>query len=346
MSLVVMRAGPLSTIQDLGRQGYQAYGVPVGGAMDEFAARTANLLVGNAENTALIEVTLAGAEFRFERSCAIAVCGADLGAELSIRAVTADEELSENVILATVSENLLKVPLWRKIIVESGTFLRFKRTIQGCRAYVAVSGGFDIPEVLGSCSTYLPGRFGGLEGRALRTGDRLKLGAGATRTLYHEERWGISHHMLPAYMDDPVIRVIRGRDWAQFDPDSQALFRTSDYEITASSNRMGYRLRGAPLIRTVQAELLSEPAAMGSIQVPADGMPIILMADRQPTGGYPIVGQAVSVDLPLLAQARPGSRLRFELISLGEAQRLHLFREWELRVLRAGLIEKQKKIDT
>jgi antagonist of KipI len=342
MSLVVVRPGPLSTIQDLGRTGYQQNGVPVGGVMDEFAARAANLLVGNPEKEALIEVTLAGAEFRFERTCALAVCGADLGAELSTDPNAKDDGMSENVILATVSKNLLKVPLWRKIIVQSGTLLRFKRTIQGCRAYMAISGGFDIPVVLGSRSTYLPGGFGGLEGRALRTGDQLGLRQASEPSTLRAPSWAISHHLLPDYSDNPVIRVIPGRDWAQFDERSQAQFTAELYEVTLHSNRMGYRLRGAPLIRACVSELVSEPVAIGSIQVPADGMPIVLMADRQPTGGYPIIGQIASVDMPVLGQLRPGCSLRFEMISLNEAQRLQLFREWELRVLRAGLIEKEK----
>jgi antagonist of KipI len=342
MSIIVKRPGVLSTIQDLGRFGYQQYGVSTAGVMDEFAARTANELVGNDAGAPALEVTLAGAEFEFKQTCVIAICGADLGAELATGGIPPGK--------VPVG---MACPLWTRLKVSGGTVLRFTRHITGCRAYIAVCGGFDVTQVLGSASTDLRAGFGGMGGRALRADDRLKIRGIATAaaakstlepeaTLFITEPWSISPYVLPNYSDHPSIRIIRGRDWERFSEESKKRLVSGPYEVTVQSNRMGYRLNGGRLGLENQAELLSEAVTMGTIQVPPDGQPIILMADRQPTGGYPIIGQVASVDLPMLAQAPPGSKLTFVDISLQEAQRLLIFREWELRMLREGLRLLQK----
>jgi antagonist of KipI len=335
MSIVVQRPGLLTTIQDLGRFGYQQYGVPAAGVMDEFAARTANELVGNDAGAPVVEVTLAGAEFVLEQSCVMAICGADLGAEVT-------EGLAEG----------RAVPLWTRLKVSGGTILRFIRHTTGCRAYIAFRGGIQADPVLGSASTYLRAGFGGMNGRALRAGDRLEIAPSACSyqepapklgaTPFSAERWSISPYILPGYSDHPSIRIVRGREWNRFTVESKKRLLSEAYEVTVQSDRMGYRLSGGRLELEATVELLSEAVTMGTIQVPPDGQPIILMADRQPTGGYPIIGQVASVDLPVLAQAPPTSKLTFVDISLQEAQRLFLFREWELRMLREGLRLYQK----
>lgn len=336
MSIKVNRPGLLTSIQDLGRYGFQKYGVIVSGAMDATSLRIANLLVGNPEGEAAIEITLMGASFLVEEDLLIAITGGDLSPAIG-------EE---------------PVPLWRPVYVKKGSVLTFRACRSGCRAYVAVAGGFAVDEVMNSKSTYLRGEIGGYKGRALKTGDmlschkmqeraiclfqRLKKRAGSHS--FAAANWYVNASQFVIISKDPIIRVIRGGEFDRFTPLSQKQFFEQDFHITPKSDRMGYRIEGPALQSDDSFELISEAVSHGTIQVPKDGNPIILLADRQTTGGYPKIAQVATVDLPLIAQLKPGEKIRFKEITLEEAEQLYLEQEQELEQLKVGLF--QKKHDT
>ena len=333
MSLVVLKPGLLTTVQDLGRYGAQKYGVVVGGAMDAFALRVANLLVGNAEGAAGLEMTMVGPELLFTEAALISVCGGGLSPVLNER----------------------EVPLWTTVYAPEGSRLRFEPAPSGCRAYLAVAGGLDVPLAMNSRSTYWRAGIGGHEGRALRAGDRLRAGAPSPGSRRLAERlageargsaaavgrWSVAPELLPRYAASPTVRSVAGQELELFDEDSASRFFREAYTVKAESDRMGYRLAGGELRLREGRELVSSAVTFGTVQVPPDGQPIVLMADRQTTGGYPKIAQVASVDLPLLAQVRPGGRVRFQAVSLREAQRLYLSREQGIRKLRAGLEQLQ-----
>jgi KipI family sensor histidine kinase inhibitor len=290
-SVTVIRPGLLTTVQDAGRWGHQAWGVPVGGALDARARRAANDAVGNGVDAAVLEVTLAGFELRFDRPCMAAVSGADLGAELD------------------------GVPVLRgePVACRAGASLRFAERRGGARAYVALAGGIDVPVVLGSRSTELGAGFGGFGGRALRAGDRLALGRSRS-----------SPARAPASVDrrGPVarLRVLPGPhdDW--FDGAALPGLERARFTVTPQSNRVGYRLATAvPVSGRQPGEMISDATVPGGIQVPPDGQPILLMADRQVTGGYPILATVITADLPLAAQLAPGDAVAFEVCSRSAA---------------------------
>ncbi len=308
----VLKPGVLTMVQDLGRTGFLCAGVPGGGAMDRQAARVANLLVGNPEGAALLETTMAGPDLCFPTQTLIAVCGA----------------------------RFVGVPSWQPFVVEAGQIVSLTELVSGCRGYVAVAGGFVVAPVMGSASTYLRAGLGGFEGRTLRKGDRLKLGEVAKPIPAHVERWHISTSILPAYSTQPVVRVTRGAQWDWFSEEAQYRLCEARYGVLSKSDRMGLRLEGAPLFLRAPREMHSEAVAFGSVQVPPDGQPIVLMADRQTIGGYPKIAEVISVDLPLLAQLRPGERVLFTHVSLEEAQALFLAEEYALSCLHEGLTEK------
>lgn len=301
IAIEVIKPGAQSQLQDLGRYGYQHLGVPVCGAMDEVSHRRANLLVGNARDEATLEIVLMGPSLRFAAATQIAICGADLSATLDGQPVALNE----------------------RIDVPAGAVLAFGQRINGLRSYLAVRGGFSVAALMGSRSTFVRGGFGGHLGRALRKGDQLQAAdfkpAGAPPDLPVEST-------LPSAEITP-LRVVLGEHWAGFTPEAQALFAEASYRISPQSDRMGYRLEGPALARSQPGELISEAVNFGSIQVPPDGKPIVLMAERQSTGGYPKIGHVISVDLPLLAQLAPQQALRFVPVSLETAQTLYLQRE-------------------
>jgi antagonist of KipI len=329
MALKVLRAGILSTLQDLGRFGYQRFGVPVSGAMDEYSHRLANVVVGNPETEATLEVTLAGPRLALMRELLIAICGGDFQPSIDGRAV----------------------PVGRPLAVRAGCQLDLGACRQGCRAYLAVAGGFAVPEVMGSKSTYLRGTFGGFHGRALKRGDVLETGnpselrypglqariAAGEAVAY--PRWSLNANAAFLAHDHHRIRFVPGRYWSQFPESSRQQFCATQFRIAPDSDRMGYRLDGlaldVPVLRL--GEIPPEGVTFGSIQVPPDGRPIILMANRQTTGGYPRIGEVASVDLPLLAQLPPGDTLRFEPIDLEESQALYLQRDREIAIMREAL---------
>jgi antagonist of KipI len=326
MSIEVVKPGLFSTFQDLGRIGYQQLGVPVSGAMDEVSHRVANLLVGNDEGEASLEITLLGPVLRFQQGVWIALSGADLGA--AVVPPSADGVAGISVSLDT--------PTW----ITAGSTLQFSKRRSGLRSYLAARGGFDLPVVMGSRSTHVRGGIGGFEGRALRKGDVLHLRGAPVEgeivaPLAPAVRLALS--ALRAHESGTPIRVTHGREWHQFKPEAQAAFLSQPAVISPQSERMALRLQGPVLTRSVAGDMLSEAVAFGTVQVPPEGQPIVLMADRQSSGGYPRIAQVASVDLPRLAQAMPGEPLRFELIELAAAQHLLLQRAQRLSALRSAI---------
>ncbi|WP_110928629.1 5-oxoprolinase subunit C family protein [Bacillus massiliglaciei] len=329
MSMKILKPGLLTSVQDLGRSGYQQHGVIVSGAMDSFSLRMANILTGNPENQAVLEVTLIGPVIEIEKDCLISVTGGDLSPAV----------------------DGCELPMWRPVFVKKGSILQFGLCKSGCRAYIAVSGGFKIPEVMGSRSTYLKAGIGGFKGRALQTGDRLNVYPSAAADIYIERMqkagkaaadWAVRYSEFLPIGHEPVIRVTEGRQFKDFTEESTQLFQSSKFTISNQSDRMGYRISGPELKRIDEKELLSEAVSFGSIQVPSDGNPIILMADRQTTGGYAKIAQILSADLPLIGQMRPGQSMRFALCSLEEAERVLIEQENKIRLLKAAISLKLK----
>lgn len=302
--IVTLKAGAMTTVQDLGRVGHRAAGVPASGAVDAMALRVANLVVGNAEGAAGLEFTLLGPTLRFERDAVVALSGGDFG-----------------------------LPRWRPLHVQAGEVLSCGAARSGCRGYLSVAGGIDVPQVLGSRSTYAKAGFGGAGGRALRDGDELQI---AETPLASAGRWAVDPRILPAYASAPTVRVVPGRHTEEF----SAEWLGREFKVTAKSDRMGVRLAGLALARDRVEELTSMPVAPGTIQVPPDGQPIVLLAEAQTIGGYPQVGHVVTVDLPLMGQVRRGDTVRFEMITRDEAHALILARERALGLLRAGVAQK------
>jgi len=305
VAITVIRAGMLTTVQDLGRPGHRAAGVPPGGAMDAFALRLVNLLVGNAEKAAGLEFTLVGPELEFTVETTVALGGAEFGG----------------------------IPRWQPIRMQAGERLQLGAACTGCRGYLAIAGGLEVPPILGGRGTYLRAAFGGHDGRALRNGDRLRAAEVARQVV---GRWRIDEQILPAYSSAPIVRVVAGAQANEFD----AAGLDVEFKVSPKSDRMGVRLIGPALVRHTAMELVSAPTVPGTVQVPPDGQPIALMADAQTLGGYPQIAHAITVDLPLLAQARPGNTVRFRRVTLETAHRLLNAREHAVALLREGLLGK------
>ena len=295
MSLHVLAPGLLSTVQDRGRTGWRHLGVGSAGALDIDAHALANLLVGNPPGAATLEITLAGPRLRFDRAARIAVCGADID----------------------VRCDGVPLPTRRPIALPAGATLALGACRRGARAYLAVAGGIDVPLRLGSRSTDLRGGFGGFDGRALRAGDALPLGPACVAEVEapRTTAWWIdeSHDAAPG----DAIRVLPGDDAAA---SFEALCKGA-WRIGTASDRQGLRLEGASLRPTGAGERVSAPVSPGTVQLPADGRPIVLLADAQTHGGYPRIGHVIRADLPRLAQRRPGDALRFVACTPEEAQR-------------------------
>ncbi|MGM9927906.1 MAG: biotin-dependent carboxyltransferase family protein [Bacillus sp. (in: firmicutes)] len=315
--ITVVKPGLLTTVQDLGRFHYQKYGVVVGGALDTFAHRMANLLVGNDEAEATLEITLLGPTLFFEQEGVVAICGGDL--------------------LPTIDGTA--VASWKAHYVKKGSMVKFGPLRKGCRAYLAISGGFTVPNIMESKSTYLRGKIGGYQGRALRAGDRLAVGNATVSSEKFQKLRNI--FISSSYLkQQKVLRLMKGPHFNLFTVKSQTQLWNEPFHVTTQSDRMGYRLQGPSLQKTHQAECLSEAVCFGTLQVPPDGNPIILLADRQPTGGYPVIGQIASIDLPVIAQCKPGDVLSFQEISREEAQRLYLEKEQHIQCIKQGILMK------
>jgi antagonist of KipI len=309
MSIRVLRPGLLTTVQDSGRHGLQHLGLCPGGAMDPVALALANALVGNASWEAALEITVIGPELQFEQDCLVAVCGAEFRGSF---------------------------PHNRPVLVPAGSRYAVGRAVRGARSYLAVAGGFPLKPVLGSRSTYLPGRFGGLEGRALKHDDELPLHADAGRfsrerfaalkkPAQNSVRWSAPPLTLPD-REPVLIHVLEGQHFDSFEAASQRAFFDTVWRVAPDSNRMGFRLQGPVLARTREGdgsnEILSGPTCLGSVQVPSGGAPIALMADHQTTGGYPRIAEIASADVARFAQLAPGGRVHFARCSLDTAAEL------------------------
>ena len=298
MSVVVLAPGMLSSVQDRGRKGWRHLGVGSSGALDSLSFSIANRLVGNAADTAAIEITLTGPRLRFTEAARIAICGARIDASLDGQ----------------------PLPGWRRIDIPAASELRLGACRTGARAYLAVSGGFQAEVVLDSLSTDLRAGFGGIDGRALKVGDRLTIGDGFRPPCDQaniDTRW-IDPAADLDFSSPAIIHVLPGGDALA---DEDALF-ASEWQIGNASNRQGLRLQGTPLRIADTRERISEPVFPGTLQLPADGQPILLLADAQTHGGYPRIGHVIRADWPRLAQLRPGDRLRFVRCNEVEAQRL------------------------
>ena len=313
--MLIDQPGMFSLVQDLGRYGWQRFGVPANGAMDERAHRIANALVGNDEDAATLECTLTGPTLRFARNTLIALSGADM-------VVTADGK---------------RVPFNRAVMLRRGVVLAFGECRRGTRAYLAVRGGIDTDPVMGSRSTHVRGAYGGVEGRALRRGDRVPVSTPQEDQLLLD-RMLVQSGMpfveagavdLPAVAQNNAvdsatesspIRFMRGPQWRKFSLAARQAFVRQPFVISTQSDRMGYRLEGPELALKQPLEMISEACDFGTVQVPPSGSPIVLMADRQSAGGYPKIAYVISTDLPLLAQAAPGDSLQFAPVTLRQAE--------------------------
>jgi len=310
----VIEPGILTTIQDRGRYGFSHFGVPLSGASDSFSLRAGNLLVGNREEEACLEITLVGLKIKALREVVIAITGGDLSPLL----------------------NGEPLEMWRTHLLVEGDVIHFKKVRTGCRVYLAVSGGFVVPKIMGSSSTYLSGKFGGLEGRALRRGDILytldipsslnKLGL------------RFPSDSIPSLEKEVLLRVIPGPQDHHFTEKGLNTFSSEYYQVTPQCDRMGVRLDGPNIERRsdVEESIISEGLISGAIQVPGDGKPIIILTELV-TGGYTKIATIISTDLPKVAQLKPGDRIRFKPISIEEAQYFFKNQEDKLRGFRDSL---------
>ena len=323
--LNIHKSGVQTSIQDLGRTGFQRYGVIASGVADPFAHRIANLLVGNAESSPTLEIALSGPTIEFEADHFIAICGGDLSPSLDGQ----------------------PLGMWRGHFIPKGSILSFGQPKRGARSYLAIAGSFDVPSVMGSYSTYLRAELGGFKGRALKNGDILhvaSLTAERLDALVRSHDKAADWLIPPArYYPQPVIRMIPGRQFLLFNEESRLRIFQDAFTVSSDSDRMGYRLEGPALALEKPNELISEAVAFGSVQVPADGKPIVLLADRQTTGGYPKIGQVASVDLPLVSQLKPGESLKFREITLAQAEQLYLEQEQQIRRLKIAIQVKREE---
>ena len=303
--ITIVSPGPLSLVQDMGRTGYQRYGVSVSGAMDHEALLVGNLLVGNEPAAAAVEVTFGGAEFLFDQETVFALAGADLGATL----------------------DGTQLPVWESFVAPRGAELRFDAPVSGLRAYLCCAGGIATELVLGSRSTHVGSRLGGLSGGPLRAGDVLPLGEAGDAAPGRR----LPDSLRPPNGHDITVRIIPGPQVDAFTDAGLETFFSSGYTVTDRSDRQGVRLDGPKIqAKDSRYDIVSDAVPLGAVQVPGDGMPIVLLADRQTTGGYVKIGVVATVDLPLMAQAQPGSTVNFQRVAGSDARNLLLDRHKEL----------------
>lgn len=317
----VLEPGLLTSVQDRGRFGHAALGVGHAGPMDRVCARLANALVGNPEHAALLEITLAGPSLRFNQDAVIALTGTDFDARID------DQPL----------------PMWRPQPIVAGCTVTITAARHGTLGYLAIAGGIAVPPVLGSAATDINAAIGPFEGRALRRGDRLPLAASRQQLVLpdrHHQAWSLDPRPWFDVRAESKLHLIPGPDFDALDDASHAALFAEAFRISARSNRVGYRLDDVPLTLRARVERISEPTAAGTLQLPSGGQPIVLMAEHPTSGGYPRIGQVAAIDLPHLAQRRPGDRVRFAPISLDEAQTRYLERERELANLITAIAER------
>ena len=317
MEMIVTRAGFLTSVQDLGRTGFREFGVSLSGALDPFGMRVVNLLIGNDEGAAGLEITFGGLQLHFQDERIVAWCGAEFDVWIGGA----------------------PLPVGHKALVRSGEELKFGRAQIGCRGWLAISGGVNVPIVLGSRSTDLRANFGGFDGRALRDGDVISLGPrrGSPIPATRISSWTAPRDWMSPAKPNPILRFVRGMDWTRFNASTLQRLTSEPFTVSPDSDRMGVRLTGPELPRAHSVDLISEAVAPGTVQVPPSGQPILLLGDCQTIGGYPKIAHVIAVDLGIAAQVRAGDRVRFSEVSLGDAHRLLLQRERALERFRIGL---------
>jgi biotin-dependent carboxylase-like uncharacterized protein len=285
----VKKPGLFTTVQDLGRYGFQRFGVPVSGVMDTYSYIAANLLVGNRIEDACLELTLLGPRLEFLNKAQIAITGADLSPSIN------DEEATS----------------WRSFQISEGDVLTFGRPKSGCRAYLAIRGGIDVPLVLGSRSTYSRGNFGGFNGRKLEAGDTIKICEPPTMLKFD---YALPKELIPKSNRIMKIEVILGPQSEYFTRESLETLQSNLYVISVDSDRMGYRLEGSA-VRHKTSDMISDAIPTGAVQIPTDGKPIITMRDSQTTGGYPKIAVVTTPDISRLGQAKPMDKISFRIVS-------------------------------
>ena len=294
-TIKILDAGLLTTVQDLGRYGFQRYGVSASGVMDEYSAKIANKLVGNKVGEAVLETTLKGVQIEFLQNTAVAITGGN----------------------CDVTLNGTKIELWQSYLVNRGDILKMGICRSGLRNYLAFAGGIDVPIIMNSKSTNLKAKVGGFNGRKLMTGDVLSVGVGSL-----EAPLTLNKHCIPTYSKDIKVGVILGQQDDHFTEAGIKTFLNETYTVTQESDRMGIRLSsvsGATIEHKNGADIISDGITFGAIQVPGSGQPIVMMADRQTTGGYTKIGNVISSDLAKLAQATPGTKVKFVEYTLEQA---------------------------
>lgn len=303
----VIKSGFFDTIQDLGRPGFQQYGMPVSGAMDSFALRIGNQILGNKKNTAGIEISTPGLSLEVLNQTIITITGADFNPTI----------------------NNSPTLMWEVLRVRKGDIISFTKIKNGYRSYLLVAGGIDVPDVLGSKSTYVRGEIGGLEGRPLRKLDIINIGK-PSEGLEKIVRRKVSDINIPIYQEENEIKVILGPQDDYFTKDGLYTFLSSTYEITVNSDRMGYRLRGPKIESERGVDIITDGIPLGSIQITKDGMPIVMLADHQTTGGYAKIATIISVDIDKFAQMKPGNKIKFTSINIEEAHKFLYEREMNI----------------
>lgn len=312
MGIKIIKAGILTTIQDMGRYGYQETGMAVSGVMDTRSTSIANILVGNDENEGVIEVTMMGPTIEFTADNIIAVTGGDLSAKL----------------------DGTDFPRYQAVLVKAGQTLSFMAPKAGSRAYIAFAGGLDVPVVMGSKSTNLKSKIGGLDGRKLENGDEIGFTAPKTSLPNMEKR----KVAVPDFSaKEHELRVVLGPQDDYFPQSSIDVFFNNEYTISNEYDRMGCRMQGPVIKHKIGGDIITDGISFGAVQVPSHGNPIVMMADHQTTGGYTKIGNVISVDLPILAQCMPGHKIRFKSVAIEVAQYWYCREKKELNELKAEL---------
>ncbi len=312
MSITVLNPGLLTTIQDQGRVGYQQFGVSVSGAMDPHRASLANILVGNPQGAGVVEFTFMPPQLQFNTDCIFVLTGGDFG-------VTLDG---------------IPLPNDTALFARCGQILKGGMAKTGCRGYLAVAGGFAIPKVMGSQSTLVKAKIGGIDGRALQKGDILPLVAPQS-TIRNAERRSAPTPVIPASLH--YLRVVLGPQEDYFTDAGLTDFLSEVYTVTPQSDRMGYRLEGKAVQHIDSGDIISDGISFGAIQIPSDGKPIMMMADRQTTGGYTKIATVISADFHILGQLKPGDKVAFAVVPIQVAQELYVREKSQLDCLNQDL---------
>ena len=324
----ILKPGMYTTIQDMGRYNYQKSGMSVAGGMDQFSLRVANILVGNQDSEACLEATLMGPQIEFQGDALIAITGANLVPMI----------------------NNVAVDMWCGVKVSEGDVLSFGTAKDGCRSYIAIESGIDVPEVMGSKSTYVKGKVGGFQGRVLKKDDEINIGNAAKSNF--KGILSLPTEFIPTYIKDNTVRVVMGPQDDYFTKEGINTFLNCSYEVTNEADRMGYRLAGNKISHSEGADIISDGITMGSVQVPGHGSPIIMMADRQTTGGYTKIATVITPDINIVGQLKPGDSIRFKSIDIAKAHKIYkeymkdfdLIRESVVKIQCTPIINKNFKV--